>query len=340
VSRRLFQYHPVIGYHFIPHLKARVEHEGGGYLLQSNGAGFRCRHEFSNSKPPGSYRVLLFGDSYTAGSAVSDKFRYGDLLERLLPGVQVFNFGIPGTGTDQHYLAWRELGRGIDHDLLVIAIQVENIRRVTAQRRPYRTPDGEPLIMYKPYFDLAPDGSLKLHQVPVPKEFTRPGVLPDELMRSTVLGISNSWLRGAMGWMGPQVKDVVQRLIRFQPLPEYDSPSSAEWRLLEAILRQWISEARTPVILFLVPTHHYVEGFASPAAYQARFRSLESPPRVIVHDPLPSYSHLSRSERRRLRFEHDTHPTPAAHLLLAQSLSRCIAQFMQAAQEGDRRCLV
>ncbi len=29
MTRQLFQYHATIGYHFIPGLKARVEHEGG-----------------------------------------------------------------------------------------------------------------------------------------------------------------------------------------------------------------------------------------------------------------------------------------------------------------------
>ncbi len=127
MSRQLFQYHTVMGYHFIPGIRARIDHEGGGYLVRANGSGFRCEHEFSAAKPPSVFRILLFGDSFTAGDGVSNKHRYGDVLERALPGSQVFNFGLPGTGTDQQYLIYRELAAGLEHDLVVVGVVVENI---------------------------------------------------------------------------------------------------------------------------------------------------------------------------------------------------------------------
>ena len=52
MNRQLLEYHPTIGYRFIPSLKTREEHEGGGFLLQSNRAGYRCRHEFEVKKDP------------------------------------------------------------------------------------------------------------------------------------------------------------------------------------------------------------------------------------------------------------------------------------------------
>ena len=100
------------------------------------------------------FRVLLFGDSYTAGMGVSDAARYGDVLERLLPGVEVYNFGLPGSGTDQQYLIHREYAARYEHDLVVIGAMVENIRRVASRYRPYATLEGESLILAKPYFTL------------------------------------------------------------------------------------------------------------------------------------------------------------------------------------------
>src|ERR1700755_2605937 len=111
MSIQLFEYHPVIGYRFIPGLKTRLEHEGGGYLVRTNDAGFRSEHEYTKAKTPGKFRILLFGDSFTAGDAVSNKHRYGDVLETLLPDIEVYNFGLSGSGTDQHYLIWREIAR-------------------------------------------------------------------------------------------------------------------------------------------------------------------------------------------------------------------------------------
>src|SRR3982751_5118059 len=98
---QLFRYHPIIGYTFIPNLKTRIEHEGGGYLLRTNSTGFRSEREFRKKKDAAKFRVLLFGDSFTAADGVSNRNRYSDILEALVPDVEVYNFALPGTGTDQ-----------------------------------------------------------------------------------------------------------------------------------------------------------------------------------------------------------------------------------------------
>ena len=58
----------------------------------------------------------------------------------------------------------------VEHDLVVISVLMENIRRVTARYRPYITPERQPLLLAKPYFTLGPSGALELHNVPVPRE--------------------------------------------------------------------------------------------------------------------------------------------------------------------------
>lgn len=119
-------------------------------------------------RTPGLRRVLLFGDSFTPGDGVSDGLRYAELLETLLPDVEAYNYGLPGSGTDQQYLAWREHARDVEHDLVVCAVLVENIRRVTARYRLTRN-FGELEVLPKPYFELDPAGGLRLGHVPVPK---------------------------------------------------------------------------------------------------------------------------------------------------------------------------
>jgi hypothetical protein len=250
MSRPLFEHHPVLGYRFVPGVKARVPHEGGGYLVRANAAGFRSEHEFTPARPPGAYRALLFGDSFTAGDGVSNRDRYGDLLERQVPGVQVLNFGLPGSGTDQQYLAWREMAAGIEHDLLVLAVQVENIRRVAARYRTFEA-EGREVVLAKPYFTLGGDGALSLHGVPVPREPLRMEDVPPEDLAHLDRGGDHALMRKVVNKLG--VKDVVQTLTRYQPLPAYDRADHPDWRLMRAILARWIAESSAPVLLMPVP---------------------------------------------------------------------------------------
>ncbi len=320
MNRQLFEYDPTFAYRFIPNLKARVDHEGGGYLLRTNAQGFRCRHDFVNERSGSAKRVLLFGDSYTAGDGVSNKHRYGDVLETLIDDVEIYNFGLSGSGTDQQYLIYQDLCAGIEHDVVVIGVLVENIRRVVARLRPFVSAEGEDLILAKPYFDLDADGRLTLHNVPTPKDPIDPETLPPEDRTFLDEGGRMVWLRQAVNKMGSRVKDVAQKLTNYQPLPEYDDASSAAWQLMKAILVQWIGELSKPVIVCPIPVYQYIEGTASPEGYRARFRELEALPGVTLHDPLDDFCAYSDEERRAFRFEEDCHLTPSAHRVLAESL--------------------
>jgi hypothetical protein len=329
---QLFQYHPVIGFHFIPDLRTRIEHENGGYLVRTNGAGFRSEHNYALAKDPGTFRILLFGDSFTAGDAVSNKKRYGDLLETLLVGVEVYNFALPGTGTDQHYLIWDKIARHYEHDLVVIAAQVENIRRVAAHQRLSLTADGKEVLLAKPYFELGVDGELVLKNVPVPKEPIIPDELPESERAFVDQGGRHLWLRKVINKIG--VRDIAQRVTGYQPLPEYDDTDSPEWKLMKAILTTWSAECDRPVIIMPIPLYQYVEETASADAYRARFAELSHLAGVMIHDPMPDYLAVPRSDRRAFRFETDIHPTAAHHRLLATSLAGAINALRGKPAEG------
>jgi carbamoyltransferase len=326
MDRQLYQYHPVIGYHFIPNLKVRLEHEGGGYLVRVNSAGFRSEHEFEEQKARDKFRILLFGDSFTAGEAVSNKHRYGDLLETLIPGVEVYNFALPGTGTDQHYLSFREFARAYEHDLVVIGVQVENIRRVAARHRLSQTAEGEFTLLAKPYFEMAADGTLTLRNVPVPRAPIKPEDLPEAERAFVDQGGRMLWLRQLIGKMGGRVKEIAQQVSHYQPLPEYEHAQGREWLLMKAILRQWTGEITKPVIIMPIPLYHYIEETASADGFRARFAELKEWPGVTVHDVMPDYYPIPLAERRGFRFEKDIHPTPSHHRFLAGSLAKVVRQ--------------
>ena len=283
MTRSIFQYHPTYGFHFIPGVKARIPHEGGGYLVRANAAGFRSDREFVGPRTPGVRRALLFGDSYTAGDGVSNGARYSDLLEKRLPGTEVYNYGLPGTGTDQHYLVYADVAPRIEHDLVIIAVLVENIRRVVAHYRLFENADGANVALAKPYFVLAEGGALVLHNVPVPSSPVSLDALPAEERAHVDRGGDLPLVRRALNLLGPGVKSLLQSAIGQNPLPAYESPTDPAWKLMRAILSRWVSESAVPVLIVPLPLYHYVEGIADPSAYQARFAELARTSRAHLH---------------------------------------------------------
>lgn len=329
--RSVTRHHPTIGYTFIPGVKARVSlpNEDAAYLVRVNAQGFRCEHDFLPARAEGKSRALLFGDSFTAGDGVSNRQRYGDHLEELIPGLEVYNFGLPGTGTDQQYLAYQEYAAGLEHDLLILAVTVENIGRVASRFRPYTNERGETVVYAKPYYVLE-GGRLALKNVPVAKEPVREEVLGADDARHVDRGLPFAGLRKVARQLG--LRDLAQKVTHFQPVPDYRTPDNPKWLLMRAILEEWIAASRAPVLLVPVPLFPFVEGSSDPAHYQARFRELAEAAACTLHDPLPDLRSHTPEERRAFRFERDVHLTPAGHAALAASLAPVVERIMSGGQ--------
>ena len=315
--RQIYEYHPVVGYRFIPKLRARIPHEGGGYLLQVNADGFRSNRPFVAARTPGCARVLFFGDSFTAGDAVPNHERYTDLLESALPA-ETYNYGLSSTGTDQQYLTWREFAREIEHDVVVIAVFVENVRRIEARYRPHRDASGRQRIYAKPYFVLDQD-ALTLHHVPPRAEPYDNDELPPAERAAVDTGGRFAMLRKVVNAIG--VKEAVQRATHYQPLPAYGSPDTRGWRLMRAILGQWIGQLRQPVVLMPLPLPQHLDEVCDATGYQARFAELARELGCVLHDPLPDLLAYPTHQRRNFRWQTDIHFTPDGHRALATSLA-------------------
>jgi lysophospholipase L1-like esterase len=326
--RSVTQHHPSVGYTFIPGVKARVSlpNEEAAYLVRANGQGFRCDHEFVAGRREGKRRALLFGDSFTAGDGVSNGKRYGDLLEQSVGGLEVYNFGLPGTGTDQQYLAYQEFAAGIEHDLLILAVTVENIGRVASRFRPYVDERGETVVYAKPYYVLE-DGRLALKNVPVAKEPVSKSELGAEESKHTDWGLPFAGLRKVARQLG--LRDLAQKVTHFQPVPDYRTPDNPKWLVMRAILEEWIGRSRAPVVLMPVPLFPFVEGSSDPTRYQARFREVAEATGCALHDPLPDFQKYPLAERRAFRFERDVHLTPAGHAALAASLAPVVEGLLR-----------
>jgi hypothetical protein len=317
MNRQLFEYHPTIGYKFIPQLKARIQHEAGGYLLRTNRQGFRSEIDFEAEKISGKKKILFFGDSYTAGDGVSNKYRFTDLIAQQIPAADIYNFGLPGSGTDQQYLLYKEYGHAINYDLLVIVVLVENIRRVKSHYRYYYNDKGEKMVYQKPYFDFK-EGKLDLVNVPVNPNPMRMDELPLEEQEKVDTGGKFEFARTMVNALG--LKNIAQKFTKYQPVPEYSKANSQEWLTMREILAAWCNMAKSKVLIVPFPLYQHIEETSSAADYQKRFSELPSYTNCIIFDPLTDLKKYPMEQRKNFRFKQDVHPTPECHKAVAESL--------------------
>ncbi|MHC5069657.1 MAG: alginate O-acetyltransferase AlgX-related protein [Planctomycetota bacterium] len=102
------------------------------YRYQPNDVryGFPCNrggHYDTEFKPKQEGRplILAIGDSFSAG-IVPHYFHFTTTVERELPGVDVYNMGIPGTDPPEYLHLWRTEGQQLKPDLLIINLFVGN----------------------------------------------------------------------------------------------------------------------------------------------------------------------------------------------------------------------
>jgi lysophospholipase L1-like esterase len=323
LHRQLMQHDDILGYKFAPGLKVRIPHEGGGYLVKTNKEGFRCDNEVTANKTK-ARRVLVFGDSYTAGDGVSNGKRYSDVIEQTLDDTEVLNFGLSGSGTDQQYLIFKKYAEKIEYDAVIISVLVENIERNVAKYREWTDRSGESLYVSKPWFELFSSGDLSLKGVPVPVPYKKGSEqLPDQ---GGVDVLSKA--RKMVNKLGPGFKDTVQKITRFQPLPDYDSADSYGWRLMQAILTKWISEVNVPVMIAVIPVYQYVEKTASYSDVRKRFDEFANATRAPVHHVVDDLWSHAADVRRSFRFQSDVHLTPLAHKTIGESMARYLAPLL------------
>ncbi|MBS0262244.1 MAG: hypothetical protein JSS02_09865, partial [Planctomycetes bacterium] len=130
VVRMVSRHHPRIGTEFEPGVRVtRPRPDGGTFVVQVNSAGIRSNREYTLQKPPGVYRILVFGDSQAAGCYQCNEHRFSDLIEERNRDIEVINFSIPGSGTDQQLLLFEEVIGKYEHDLLIVFPYLNNIYR-------------------------------------------------------------------------------------------------------------------------------------------------------------------------------------------------------------------
>ena len=99
----IFQEDPEIGYTWAP---SRVSRHG---WWRANALGARADVETLPSVPAGKHRLLVFGDSFAAGTRLRGVDTWAARLAGARPDLDVVNFGVDGYGMGQSYLLFRRV---------------------------------------------------------------------------------------------------------------------------------------------------------------------------------------------------------------------------------------
>jgi len=296
------------------------------FLLRTNSYGMRSSREYPLTKPARRRRVVLLGDSYTVGWGVNNRDCYSELLESKHANLDVMNFALSGSGTDQQLLVYESIAKPFEADLYIFAPCTVNILRNEVKWMPLVRRSG---VRAKPYFTLDEQQKLLLHNVPVPnvqlseKEIAQPealSVLDYSVDLAKIIRVTPEWLR----W-----SDLFLRMsltIR-QTFHGYDSKDSKSWSLMRAILNRFIEQVEEkPVFIVPIPTYHHFAMDLDPT-YLSRFYELHNPERnCFVIDVLPGFRQLSRQERKACRLEKDPHFSPQGHKIVAEAILRGIQE--------------
>lgn len=129
------QWDEYVGFVNIPGIEGTTIHTDYRMRVRINSKGLRDR-EFDYKKEPGTYRIGIFGDSFTFGEGVQNNETFPKLLEDLLQAdeqlsrsgkkIEVLNFGIGKTGTSHQYALYRKEGKKYDLDLVIIGFLSAN----------------------------------------------------------------------------------------------------------------------------------------------------------------------------------------------------------------------
>jgi hypothetical protein len=345
--------HPVYGHYHPPDHQLWIQRDEFTSHIQTNAAGQRGRN-IPVEKPPGTYRILVLGDSFVEAEQVDEHERFIARLEALLnqdggqTRYEVIDGGCGGWGTAQELLYLREQGLDYQPDLILLAFFVGNDvgdNSIELQL------DGKREAALKPYYVQHEDGSLELFH-PSPPPPTMAGQIANVLrLHSTAYNFFESGVLRKLGredllaaW---RTLDALERP-RYQGNQVYRSRLTDDWRsgwqITEALLGMVRDEATrhgSQFGLVLVPTRAQVSDQAwrriaggdggrraglDRTFPNSQLQQIAARIDAPLLDLVPALRVANSQDQGSLYYERDQHWTAAGHAVAAQAIVRFLRE--------------
>lgn len=296
------QYDADLGWRHRPSLHIPDLYEPGAHFT-TNAAGFRAREEYSPRVPPGRYRIVALGDSFTMGYGVGDDASYPAQMQAACAPVQTVNMGQGGYGIDQNFLWYRRDGVAYDANLLLVAAIAPDFFRMASDN----------FIGYpKPVLAIEA-GQLAVKNVPVPEAWSNRTHL--RRLRSFVESLSLVRLGKVLAFHGGV------------PVPDKFYGEVSDTLLATAGMAfdelHALSRAKgQQVVLVYLPVQDLVS--QEPTREAAWMKDYAARAGVPFIDLVPEFSQLSRAQLASM-FRTDHHYTEEGNRRVAQALLRQLA---------------
>ncbi len=258
-EQRFYTADPQLGWRVNAGLRRIFGGGEGAYLVQTNSRGFRdLEHAFQ--KPAGKVRVVVLGASTIFGDGIHQDLLCTEVLERIVPDLEVVNLSCVGYSPAQHDIILSEEGFRYDPDI-VIEFLIKTDETCTF--------DSWDALMQRPKCCLMYDGG----EISI-----RPPQFPP-----WQVALSSSYLAERLYLLGLPMAALVPDLFTPQPaLTEADKLAA----LRQLVLRTWhkCRERGIEYRAVYLPSSDELDGTASPGN---RFMADRLLGRMAAEDALP-----------------------------------------------------
>jgi hypothetical protein len=295
---------PALGFRGVPGHAQSVDDEFGRHVVQLNAQGFRGRALAPEPAAAGVSRVLFLGDSFLVARALGDEDLVTARVEAALAAsgrpAEVYNLSTIDWGTGQQLLAWRQLGRPLAPDAVVLFLYPANdvVNNSPALANRTSVSAGDPI---RPYLVLE-DGALRVRHLDPLRAWLR--------AHSRLFAVLERRVLSKQARERPD-DDSAARLRQgrapredFEIFRRHDDPGDAwaqAWQASFALLRALRDETRATGARLLVVVVPHV----NQVVRNAKAVRLDGATRLVRNEPLDRLLDWNLPERRLAAFFRD-----------------------------------
>jgi hypothetical protein len=328
---------------FEPGVKAELVADEFRALYEINGFGYRDRLDRRAERLPGRRRLLLLGDSFSAGWGVDFEQTYGARLEQAL-GCDVVNAAKNGGCPLWFVHQARHATALFEPDALVVQVFDNDLSDNLRDRRKIGGAPGQPTpaldARYQPREDLVAKLKRGFNGLVLRRRLR---ALQRRVLKGRAVHRQPYVERGARAARAvlTRAEAIARHAVDFGAAPSFEgdfaflgAEASYEWSaalsLQGALLRELISECRargTPILLVYIPAQQIFWGpeRAAQLARNSHRRALVELCTELSVPLLDFSAELARDEQpERFYYAYDGHLNEAGHAHLAELLGRSI----------------